>query len=86
MSFTGWILPIIAGGSIILLGILAWIWGTHEEKQYFEAMARRGDLREFMTRWPKRPEPGAIKVGAVIATVVGLVLLVIGLIVRSNVS
>ena len=69
------------GGLFIILGLAAIIWGKHEEKSYFDAIATRiGDLREFMEHWPPRPQPGALKIGGWIAIAVGLLLLVTGVI------
>ena len=69
------------GGLFIILGLAAIIWGKHEEKSYFDAIATRtGDLREFMEHWPPRPQPGALKIGGWIAIAVGLLLLVTGVV------
>jgi hypothetical protein len=68
------------GGGFIILGIIGIIWGGHEEKDYFDALTARPDLREFMAHWPERPQPGALRIGGWIAIAVGLVLLVTGVI------
>jgi len=69
------------GGLFIILGLAAIIWGKHEERSYFDAIATRtGDLREFMEHWPPRPQPGALKIGGWIAIAVGVLLLVTGVI------
>lgn len=66
------------GGLFILLGIGAILWGRNEEKSYFNAIASRIDVREFLNHWPPRPEPGALKIGGRIAITVGLLMLIIG--------
>ena len=73
-------LILIGGGGLFLaLGILAYIWGKREEEKYYSALAKRpGDIREFMERWPPRPQPGALKIGGVIAIALGAVLMVAG--------
>ncbi len=68
------------GGGFIILGLIGIIWGRHEEKSYFESLAARPDLREFMVHWPERPQPGALRIGGWIAIAVGLIILVVGVI------
>jgi len=69
------------GGGFIILGLAGILWGRHEEKSYFDAMATRpNDLREFMSHWPERPQPGAVSIGGWIALALGFVLLVAGII------
>jgi hypothetical protein len=75
------------GGGFIILGLAGIIWGRHEEKSYFNALAARPDVREFVSHWPERPQPGAVRVGGWIATAIGVIMLLVGfvlwLIVRS---
>ncbi|MFC1971679.1 hypothetical protein ACFLV0_07165 [Chloroflexota bacterium] len=66
------------GGGFIIIGLAAIIWGRHEDKSYFNSLTARHDLREFMTHWPERPQPGALRMGGWIAIVVGLLLLAAG--------
>ena len=68
------------GGGFIILGLVGIIWARHEEKSYFEALAARPDLREFMAHWPERPQPGALRIGGWIAIAVGLLLLIVGVV------
>jgi len=72
-----WIL-IGLGGLFILLGVGAFFWGRCEEKSYYKAISTRTDIREYMEHTPERPEPGGLKVGGLIAIIVGLVMLVMG--------
>ena len=65
------------GGGFIVLGIIGIIWGRREEKGYFDALASRSDLREFMNHWPERPQPGALRTGGWIAIAVGAVMLIV---------
>ncbi len=78
MVLQGWVVPVIIGGVIIILGLAAWIWGKREEKKYYDALTTREDLREFFSHWPGRPEPGALKVGGWIAIAVGAVIAIVG--------
>ena len=74
----GWVVPVIVGGVVIVLGLASLIWGKLEEKKYYDALVTREDLREFFSRWPGRPEPGALKLGGWIAIAVGAVIALIG--------
>lgn len=77
MSWT-WLVPVIVGVFIFLVGIWFVLWGRHEEENYYDSLISRFDLREFFSRWPPRPEPGALKTGGWIAIVVGIVVAGIG--------
>jgi len=66
------------GGVFILLGIIAFFRGKREEKSYYNSIASRHDVREFLEHDPERPEPGALKIGGWIALAIGLIMLVIG--------
>jgi hypothetical protein len=68
------------GGVFIILGLLGIFWGRHEEKSYFDALAGRPDMREFMEHWPERPQTGAVKIGGWIAVAIGLIMLVVGIV------
>ena len=72
-----WVL-IGLGGLFILLGVGAFFWGRGEEKSYYKAISTRTDIREYMEHTPERPEPGGLKVGGLIAIIVGLVMLIMG--------
>lgn len=74
----GWVVPVIIGGVVIVLGLASLIWGKLEEKKYYDALVTREDLREFFSRWPMRPEPGALKLGGWIAIAVGAVIALVG--------
>ena len=78
MPYHGWLIPIVVGAVFIVLGLGAIIWGKREEKSYYDSLSTRADLREFFSHWPKRPEPGALKIGGWIAIAVGLVMIIIG--------
>jgi hypothetical protein len=75
-----WFILMGVGGGFIILGLLGILWGRHEEKSYFDSLAARPDMREFMSHWPERPQPGALRIGGWIATAIGLVMLVVGIV------
>jgi hypothetical protein len=72
------LVPLIVGGVIFLFGIVFVIWGKREEERYYNSLTTRFDLREFFSRWPPRPEPGALKTGGWIAIIVGIVVSGVG--------
>jgi hypothetical protein len=73
-----WLVIISLGAAFFILGLLFAFWGRGEEKSYYDAIAGRQDVREFVEHDPMRPEPNALKIGGRVAIVVGLLLLVIG--------
>jgi len=73
-----WVVPVIVGGVFFLIGIGLIIWGVKEAENYYDSLVTRFDLREFFSRWPKRPEPGALKTGGWIAIAVGIVAVAFG--------
>jgi len=81
MSQGDWFIWIGIGAGFIILGILGIIWGRHEEKNYFEALAERNDVREFMSHWPERPQSGAVMTGGIIALILGGMLLIAGIVI-----
>ena len=80
MPENDWIIPIVLGSVFILLGIGAIMWGRGEEKDYYNSMTSRVDVREFMDHQPQYPQFGALKIGGRIAITIGIVLLIVGII------
>jgi len=80
MPRNDWLILIGIGGLFILLGIVSIIWGRREEKSYYDSLSssRRPDVREFFEHRPRRPEPGALKIGGWIAIAVGVLMLALG--------
>ena len=75
-----WLILVSVGGGFVILGIIGILWGRHEEKRLFEALAEKRDLREFSLRHVETPQPGALKLGGWIAIVLGVVLLLVGMV------
>ena len=69
---------VVMGGVFVILGLVAFLWSRREEKEYYNALSSRADLREFVEHTPKRPEPRAIKSGGWIALAIGVIMLVVG--------
>ena len=78
MESTDWNMVMGLGGFFIFVGVALLIGGKREEKGYYDALANRNDVHEFVAHDPERAEPGALKVGGWIALAVGAVVLVMG--------
>ena len=70
----------ILAAVFFLLGLALLCWGRKEERDYYDAVACRPDAREFMTRFPVRPEPGSLKTGGYISLVLGVALAILALV------
>ncbi len=66
------------GGFFLILGIISFLWYRGEERRLNHSLSQRPDLREFLTRWPTRIEPGALRMGGWIFAAVGLALMILG--------
>lgn len=78
MPQTDSVILMVMGGLFILLGLGAMFWDRGEKKSYYNAIASRIDVREYIEHSPERPEMGALKIGGWIAITVGLILLIVG--------
>jgi hypothetical protein len=67
------------GCLFVILGIAAIIWGKREERMYYDTLSTRPDTREFLDRWPQRPQFGALKIGGWIAIAIGLMMVIWGI-------
>ena len=80
MPYGEYLVLVVIGGVFLILGLATIMWGKHEEKSYFDGLAERTtDLREFVDRWPPRPQPGSLKTGGWIAIIIGLLAVAVGL-------
>lgn len=69
---------LIMGGAFVVLGIAFYFWGRYEEERYFNTIVHRRDVREYLEHLPFRPEPGALRLGGIIAMTLGVLMLVAG--------
>ena len=78
MPQNDWRVLLCIGGLFILLGLAAIVWGKKEEKNYYNSLSTstRPDTREFLERWPQRPQFGALKIGGWIAVTIGMIMIV----------
>ena len=66
------------GGFFLLLAVIAFLWSRSEERVINNALSKRRDLREFITRWPPSIAPGARRAGGWILIAIGIVLIILG--------
>ena len=78
MPWFDWYTLVGMGGLFMILGVVGYLWGSYEERSYYENIADRPDVREFLDHLPWRPEPHAIIIGARISILVGVFLLFCG--------
>ena len=76
-----WSVLAIVGAVFIVLGVIGLLWGRHEQTKPDEALTTHVDVREFVSHWPERPQPGALKIGGIIAVALGILMMIIGLII-----
>jgi drug/metabolite transporter (DMT)-like permease len=74
-----WSVLAIVGAVFIVLGVIGILWGRYEQKKLDEALTTHVDVREFISHWPERPQPEALKIGGWIAFAVGVLMMIIGL-------
>ena len=74
---------LVLGGFFLLLGIIFVLWNKREKKSYYNSiLLTQRDIKESLTHEPERPWLHAWQVGGKISFVIGIVLLIIGGIVR----
>jgi hypothetical protein len=73
-----WVLAVV-GAVLTFLGFIGILWGRSEQKKLDDALTSHVDVREFISHWPERPQPGALKIGGAIAVGLGILLIIIGL-------
>ena len=66
------------GGFFLIMALGFFLWAGGEERGMNRGLSGRRDLREFLTRWPLRVEPGALRVGGRLFLATGLVLIILG--------
>lgn len=60
------------GAFLILLGVAFILWGRREEGEYYDDLATRRDVKEFLTHDPERSWMGAWRVGGIVSLVIGI--------------
>ncbi len=76
MSYPESFVLMVMGGVFVGVGIGVFFWGKREEKKYYNGLASRTDMKEFLESSPEHP--GALRIGGWISIIVGLVMLGIG--------
>lgn len=72
------IIFLIIGGVFVVVGIIMYLVGRREESRYYDSLYTRTDIKEFLRRFPKHPEPLALKIGGRISVAVGVVMSILG--------
>ncbi len=74
---------LVLGGFFLLLGIIFVLWNRREKKSYYNSiLLTQRDIKESLTHEPERPWLHAWQVGGRISLIIGIVLLIIGGILR----
>jgi hypothetical protein len=80
MFLTDYIPLMIIGAVFLIIGILLLFLGVREEKDYYQTISNRIDVRKYLERKSDSIQSWGLKVGGIMAVVIGLVLLVMWLI------
>ena len=76
-----WVILAIVGAVFFVLGIIGILWGRAEQKKLDEGLTSHVDVREFISHWPERPQPGALIIGGGISLGLGILLIILGLVI-----
>jgi len=77
-----WLIMLILGGAFVLIGLGGVFWGKKEAGEDYQSITARADVhtdtRKFLEDWKADSGSGALKLGGLLALVVGIFLLVLG--------
>ena len=80
MFFTDYGAMMIIGCVFLIIGLSVLFLGRREDKEYTDTISSHVDVRKYLEHTTDTNQSWGLKVGGVIALVIGLVLLVMGLI------
>ena len=80
MPWLDWYTLLGMGGAFFILGVLGILWGKYEERTYYDTIANRPDVREFLEHLPWRPEPHAIIIGGRICLAIAIFCFIMALV------
>jgi len=78
MPYPESLILLIMGGAFVGSGIGLLFAGRREERGYYDNLASRADMREFLEQSSERPGLGSLRTGGLVSMIVGAVLLGIG--------
>jgi hypothetical protein len=79
MSLATYQIILVMGGCFLLLGIIFILWNKREKNRYYNSiLLTRRDIKETITREHERFWLQAWQIGGRISLIVGIVLLIIG--------
>jgi hypothetical protein len=85
MSLATYQIILVLGGCFLLLGIIFILWNKREKNRYYNSiLLTRRDIKEIITREHERFWLQAWQIGGRISLIVGIVLLIIGGIMRGS--
>lgn len=66
---------IILGGTFLAVGLGIFLWARRAEGRYYDGLASRSDMREFVDRSEDRPGYRSVRLGGLICMIIGAVVL-----------
>ncbi len=66
----------------LVLGIVVFFLGNKEEGSWYDSLVTRFDVREYVERDTRHPEPAALRIGGFICLAVGIIAVAVALILR----
>jgi uncharacterized membrane protein len=82
MMLATWQAVLYMGIFFILLGILSVLWSRREQIRYYDSISKRRDVKEFLTREPEHLWLGAWRIGGKLSLIVGIVLVIVGIVIK----
>jgi len=83
MSLATYQIILVMGGCFLLLGVIFILWNKREKKRYYNSiLLTRRDIKETITHEHERFWLHAWQIGGRISLIVGIILLIIGGILR----
>ncbi len=78
MSYSESLILMIMGSAFVGTGVGLFFAGRREERGYYNGLASRPDMREFLEQSSERPGLGSLRTGGLVSMIVGAVMLGIG--------
>ena len=66
---------IVLGGTFLVVGLGILLAARRGERRYYDGLASRSDIREFIDRSEDRPGYRALRLGGLISIIIGAVVL-----------
>ena len=66
---------IVLGGTFLVVGLGIFLGARRGERRYYDSLASRSDMREFLDRSEDRPGYRSLRLGGLISIIIGAVVL-----------